>query len=332
MRTSKTKSRMSPRGPWCRRAWFVHVSLAVAVIGSMQTPYGVAQINEPAPNAEVDDELRKLEELIKETAQERQQLKQKLKRMSAPTGAAGNRAGGVRSMTRSLAFQLESEKLGFEKRSKALRRKFAELKNRVGNMQDCADPQPSASQRPAHQSAQSNGQLQRTRENRGPRPADNPKPIPNIISDIVRQDLPPTMDEKSMHEPSDASMLDQIKIMSGPIDRLSLANNLFASGNIDLALEVYKHIDPRSLSSLDKSWLAYQIAGCHRLLGSRDKAERGYRVVTRESSNSVLGTQAKWWLENLDRESKLRSRKERIQQSLVALRERFDEQIQSTAP
>ena len=130
----------------------------------------------------------------------------------------------------------------------------------------------------------------------------------------------------------DSSMLDQIKIMNGPIDRLSLANNLFASGNIELALEVYKHIDTRQLSPLDKSWLAYQIAGCHRLLGSRDSAKQGYRVVTRESGNSVLGNQAKWWLQNLDRESKMQERKDRIQKSIVALRERFDEKTQSTAP
>ena len=105
-------------------------------------------------------------------------------------------------------------------------------------------------------------------------------------------------------------------LLDGAVDRLRLANNLYGSNEIKLALDVYQRLDKSALAPLDQLWVEYQIGNCHRRLGNRQESERSFRIVTSRDKASWIGENARWWLDVADRASRLESQVLSLKQAL----------------
>ena len=90
--------------------------------------------------------------------------------------------------------------------------------------------------------------------------------------------------------PADAvvPLTDAIPILNEPVDRLALADNLFATREMRLALELYESIDANQLDPDDRLWIWHQIGCCQRMLGDQAEAEKYFRMVVGSSSSGSL--------------------------------------------
>ncbi|MEJ7595192.1 MAG: hypothetical protein WKF77_27015 [Planctomycetaceae bacterium] len=93
-------------------------------------------------------------------------------------------------------------------------------------------------------------------------------------------------------------------VVDGPIDRLGLANNLFATGEYPLALEMYQQTATADLTVQQSFWVEYQLANCQRRLGNLTEASNRYRKLAEHPEAGWLSQQAHWWVETL---AKIRS-------------------------
>lgn len=98
-----------------------------------------------------------------------------------------------------------------------------------------------------------------------------------------------------------------IAVTDGPIDRLALANNLFAINEFVLALEMYEQIDRLPLSGGDEFWVEYQIASCHRKLGQLARAQKHYGLLVAQPDAGWLCNLSRWWLDRVNERMKLES-------------------------
>ena len=103
------------------------------------------------------------------------------------------------------------------------------------------------------------------------------------------------------HSSSPHSALPDNTVVDGPIDRLGLANNLFAVGEYPLALEMYQQTDVKSLTSHQHFWVEYQTANCLRRLGKGAEASIRYRRLAEQPEAGWLSQQASWWVETLEK-------------------------------
>ena len=90
-------------------------------------------------------------------------------------------------------------------------------------------------------------------------------------------------------------------VVDGPIDRLGLANNLFAVGQYPLALEMYQQASAEILSAHQKFWIEYQTANCIRRSGRPGEASNRYRRLADQPEAGWISTQAQWWVETLEK-------------------------------
>ncbi len=90
-------------------------------------------------------------------------------------------------------------------------------------------------------------------------------------------------------------------VVDGPIDRLGLANNLFATGEYPLALEMYQQTEPAELTAQQSFWVEYQTANCLRRLGNPTEASNRYRKLADHPEAGWLSQQAHWWVETLEK-------------------------------
>ena len=90
-------------------------------------------------------------------------------------------------------------------------------------------------------------------------------------------------------------------VVDGPIDRLGLANNLFAVGQYPLALEMYEQASAEILTSHQTFWVEYQTANCLRRLDKKAEASQRYRKLASEPEAGWLSQQAQWWVETLEK-------------------------------
>ncbi len=113
-------------------------------------------------------------------------------------------------------------------------------------------------------------------------------------------------------------------IVEGPIDRLSLANNLYASGQLGLALEMYAQIDRRSLTPQDKYWVEYQSACCLRKLRRIDEAKKLYRQLVGTPEAGFLTEMSRWWLDRMADRAALEAEIRNMQTTIDAMKESQD--------
>lgn len=96
-----------------------------------------------------------------------------------------------------------------------------------------------------------------------------------------------------------ASPLENI-VVDGPIDRLGLANNLFAVGEYGMAQEMYQQIDASQLDSHLHFWIQFQVASCTRHLGKTAEASNLFRQLAGQPEAGQYSEQARWWVEKLE--------------------------------
>lgn len=89
-------------------------------------------------------------------------------------------------------------------------------------------------------------------------------------------------------------------VVHGTIDRLGLANNLYAVGEYELALDMYEKIDMTELTAQQQIWTDYQMANCLRRMGRNGDASNRYRRIAEQPEAGWLSEQSRWWVEVLE--------------------------------
>lgn len=126
------------------------------------------------------------------------------------------------------------------------------------------------------------------------------QPEENVDGETMSEENISEDSPKSSLEPSaNATLLENV-VVDGPIDRLGLANNLFAVGEYPLALEMYQQTTGLKLSLQQQFWVEYQLANCLRRLGNPAEASNRYRKLASQPEAGWLGQQAHWWVETLE--------------------------------
>jgi tetratricopeptide (TPR) repeat protein len=96
------------------------------------------------------------------------------------------------------------------------------------------------------------------------------------------------------------------------VDRQSLADSLFGTGEYRLALATYRQLIREEKPDGEKSsWLRFQTANCYRHLGEVQQAETYYREVAADRRDIFLSGMSRWWLEHLEERKQLASRIEK---------------------
>jgi tetratricopeptide (TPR) repeat protein len=139
-----------------------------------------------------------------------------------------------------------------------------------------------------------------------------------VNTDNASPDASQSGDAPAAKQSSEA-IVQAVAMVDGPVDQLGFANNLYATGEFQLALEIYQKIDRSNAGERDWLWIEYQIANCQRRLGKMAEAERGFRIVTSRDKNTWMGQNARWWLDVSDRTQKLQDRILNAQQLLEQL-------------
>ena len=117
----------------------------------------------------------------------------------------------------------------------------------------------------------------------------------------------PLSQNQSGHQPNAAEIPNPVRsamsdhaVVDGPIDRLGLANNLYAVGDYALALEMYEQADTVNMTAQQQIWTEYQIANCLRRAGKIAEASNRYRRLADQPEAGWLSEQSQWWVEVLE--------------------------------
>jgi tetratricopeptide (TPR) repeat protein len=116
-------------------------------------------------------------------------------------------------------------------------------------------------------------------------------------------------------------------IIDGPVDRIGLADNLYAMGELQIALEMYQQVDLKQLSESEWYWVKYQIASCYRRLGQISDAQDQYRRLAGQKNAGWLATTARWWLDQMDARAALQKKVEEQEQIITALTEVLNDDV-----
>ena len=108
------------------------------------------------------------------------------------------------------------------------------------------------------------------------------------------------------------------------VDRMKFADNLFASGKVNLALEIYGKVLLDATTDEDRVWVQYQIACCHRQLGKISEAEKIYRMLANSEQNKYWAANARWWLKTLGSSQRVQQRQAQVTTTIHSLQEATD--------
>ncbi len=96
------------------------------------------------------------------------------------------------------------------------------------------------------------------------------------------------------------------RILDTPPDQIALADSLFYTGEIDLAINLYqKVLQATAPGSEDQVWIHYQIASCYRRMNKFDQASKILRKIAEGSDTNPIVVNARWWLDTIERKRKL---------------------------
>jgi hypothetical protein len=134
---------------------------------------------------------------------------------------------------------------------------------------------------------------------------------PEVEHGAQEPNVPATEPHPPTAPPSKAASL--IKgLPASSTDRVSIADNLFAAGEIVTAAQIYREIQLKELSRSESGWVRFQIANCHRRLGQTEDARKIYRRLVAEPALGWLQDMSKWWLDALDQRDALLKDQQRI--------------------
>ncbi|MEZ6064987.1 MAG: hypothetical protein R3B90_04615 [Planctomycetaceae bacterium] len=89
-------------------------------------------------------------------------------------------------------------------------------------------------------------------------------------------------------------------VVPGEVDRLALADSLFAAQQISAAYDIYQALQTASFTPEEQFWILSQRAACLRRSGDDAAAEKLYREIIAGNSEGWLGDSARWWLTTVD--------------------------------
>jgi hypothetical protein len=138
---------------------------------------------------------------------------------------------------------------------------------------------------------------------------------------LPKPDVSPSDDRPAF----DSILSEAIAVTDKPVDRIALANNLFASGELALAQKIYESIDLNEVSESQKVWIQYQMAGCFRRLDSSQEAQSLYRTVAASKAAPHWAKRARWWLNTMSSSARIKERQVKMVNTLVQLKEATDE-------
>ncbi|GEM_PF-2890336 len=137
---------------------------------------------------------------------------------------------------------------------------------------------------------------------------ESPTEPPELVSPEP-EDIPPTPSDAVAESPAVPEIAVRAEephvVMTSPVNRLKLADNLFGAGRNDVALQAYTLIDIEPMTEVDQAWVQFQIASCHRRLGKTSEAEKHYRIVASYKNGGVTIDAARWWLDRLHAKQEL---------------------------
>lgn len=155
-------------------------------------------------------------------------------------------------------------------------------------------------------------------------PSHNGASAPNSdLPDLTR--LMPTPQPKPSSVFADGMAAEAI--IDGPVDRIGLADNLYAMGELQIALEMYQQVDLKQLSESEWYWVKYQIASCYRRLGQISDAQDQYRRLAGQKNAGWLATTARWWLDQMDARAALQKKVEEQDRIITALTEVLNDDV-----
>ena len=165
-------------------------------------------------------------------------------------------------------------------------------------------------------------------------PVTQTKPVAMTLSPPgpVSTERPPKPEAQPEVSVPDQAGLDSIKAetassksLTGTVDRLGLANNLYAQGDIKTARSIYEELARLPHEEFDRVWVNYQLASCYRLTGSMDKARKYYRHVASFKGDSYWPSRAIWWLDYLTRFEGIQNRYRDAMGGVEQMRKEVDE-------
>lgn len=115
-------------------------------------------------------------------------------------------------------------------------------------------------------------------------------------------------------------------LVEGPVDRVALADNLYALGEYTLAKEMYNRVEMEHLLPAQQFWVQFQNASCLRQLGDTDGAKSQLRILAgQEKDAGWLAHSARWWLDTIDDRAELEQQIAETQRQLDTRRENHRE-------
>lgn len=139
-----------------------------------------------------------------------------------------------------------------------------------------------------------------------PTPSNSQAPPNDSVADVPEgPEVNQTTDEFMTIDPSIRDM-ETTRILDTPPDQIALADSLFYTGEIDLALNIYqKALKATPEASENHTWIRFQIAACYRRMENFDDASKILRKIAEGSDNDPIVINARWWLDTIERKRKL---------------------------
>ena len=225
-------------------------------------------------------------------------------------------ADGFLEDSNRLIQQMNEFRSGVVLRSSELHSKFDRLESLLRDHPACRANSPSSTPNPPTEPTPAEPQL----------PTEIPEVTPPKPDPVPEKSLVGTSPSVGDQESSvwhEQSNLDTIAVVNSAVNPLALANNLYAAGETRIALKMYQQI--RQDSNEDEGWVIYQIAQCHRVLGSKANSDQAFRIVTAMPQSGRWGEYSKWWLANDDGLSTLAEQSQQLSVALETLRSQINE-------
>lgn len=106
-------------------------------------------------------------------------------------------------------------------------------------------------------------------------------------------------------------------LVKDAVDRVALADNLYAIGEYSLAKKMYKQTNLEELSPDQQFWVQFQNASCLRQMGDYKAAKKQLRILAGQEEAGWLAQSSRWWLDMIDDRAELA-------QQLVATQSQLD--------
>jgi hypothetical protein len=114
-------------------------------------------------------------------------------------------------------------------------------------------------------------------------------------------------------------------IVDGPVDRIGLADSLYALNELPIALEMYEKVDVKHVAQSERYWVSFQRACCLRKLKRIPEAQELYRRLAGQQSAGWLAEVSRWWLDQIDARVELETHIKEYDAILTALKESSDD-------